>query len=130
MALWYKNSGPWWDSSNIKPNDGISYEEQKNDSASLYNYYKTLMRLRKSNEALQTGSYNSVANNNDNVFSFSRKANNQHLLVTINLSAQKQEAKMNLNVKNYSALLAQTKNQSPGQSIVLAPYEVQVWKLD
>jgi alpha-amylase len=24
MALWYKNTGTWWDKSNLKPNDGIS----------------------------------------------------------------------------------------------------------
>ena len=29
MALWYKNSGPWWDHRYAKPNDGISLEEEK-----------------------------------------------------------------------------------------------------
>ena len=26
VALWYRNSGPWWELTNLKPNDGISYE--------------------------------------------------------------------------------------------------------
>jgi glycosidase len=29
MALWYKNTGPWWDSTNLKPNDGVSLEEEE-----------------------------------------------------------------------------------------------------
>lgn len=29
MAFWYKDSGPWWDKRSMKPNDGISLEEQQ-----------------------------------------------------------------------------------------------------
>src|SRR5690606_9630206 len=28
MALWYRNTGPWWTDSRLRPNDGISVAEQ------------------------------------------------------------------------------------------------------
>ena len=40
MAIWYRNTGPWWDQSNLKANDGISLEEQINKSGSLFDHYK------------------------------------------------------------------------------------------
>jgi alpha-amylase len=36
MAIWYKDSGPRWDKSNLKANDGISLEEQRKDPQSLF----------------------------------------------------------------------------------------------
>lgn len=92
MAFWYKNSGPWWTDSNDKPNDGISLEEEQNDSASLFNYYKALIRLRKSNEAISAGKYQTIQNDNQYVVSFARKTSTNYALVLINLSGSTQEA--------------------------------------
>ena len=36
LAVWYKNTGEWWNKSNLKANDGISLEEQRNDATSLF----------------------------------------------------------------------------------------------
>ncbi len=61
MALWYKNTGPWWDSTSIKKNDGISFEEQQKDPQSLYNHYRKLIQLKKSTPALGFGEYKAVS---------------------------------------------------------------------
>ncbi len=95
MALWYKNSGPWWDSTNLKPNDGISLEEEKNDPNSLYNFYKKMIALHKSNKAIAFGKYQTINNNNDSVLTFMRSYQDQKVLVVINLSGSTQEIKIN-----------------------------------
>lgn len=41
-------------------NDGISYEEQKDDENSMYNYYKKLIKIRKENKFMFNGKYVSV----------------------------------------------------------------------
>lgn len=92
MATWYKNTGPWWDHSNLKANDGISLEEQSKNSGSLFNYYKKMIRLRQSHPALSGGRYAEAVNDNDQVFSFLRQYENRIVLVAVNLSADKQTA--------------------------------------
>ncbi len=86
MALWHKNSGPWWDSTNVKPNDGISLEEEKRDPNSLWNFYRKIIKLKKSIPALAGGTYRPIENNNDKVFSFLRSTGPDQTLVIVNLS--------------------------------------------
>lgn len=95
MALWYKNSGPWWDSTNVKPGDGVSLEEEKPDPNSLWNFYKKLLSLRKEHSVLVDGKYQFLENDNANVYSFIRHKGNKTILVVINLSGSKQKAKIN-----------------------------------
>ena len=92
VALWYRNSGPWWDLTNLKPNDGISYEEQRNDENSLWNHYKKMIALRNANEALSKGTYKTVMNQNTHVFTFLRTSDKQQVVVAVNLSTEPQRA--------------------------------------
>lgn len=100
MALWYANSGPWWDQSNLHDSDGISVEEQHADPGSLWNFYQKLIQLRKSLPALRRGSYAVVPNDNDSVISFIRtyrenKAVNS-VVVIMNLGRDKRNTKLNI----------------------------------
>ncbi|HEX8021946.1 alpha-amylase family glycosyl hydrolase [Mucilaginibacter sp.] len=87
MALWYKQTGPWKDQfNNDKPNDGISLEEEKQDPNSLWHYYKQMIAIRKANPAFVDGSYKTISNDNDHIFTFLRRDAGQTILVAINLS--------------------------------------------
>lgn len=86
LSLWYKNSGPWWDQRNMKANDGISLEEQKDDKNSLWNFYRDMIALRKKYVAFDSGKYQTVSNNQDSVFTFLRADDHETLLVAVNLS--------------------------------------------
>jgi glycosidase len=90
MAIWYKNSGPWWDSTNLKPNDGISLEEEKPDPNSIYNFYKKVIQTRKNNPVISTGKFETIANSNDSVFSYQRYDSVNAIVVIINLSGSEQ----------------------------------------
>lgn len=85
MAYWYKDTGPWWDESNIKPNDGISLEEQQADDRSLWNHYRSLVALRRGHDALINGSYRTVRNATNNILSFVRESPEERIWVVINL---------------------------------------------
>jgi glycosidase len=127
MATWYKNTGSWWDNSEIKPNDGISAEEQLNDSNSLLNYYKSLIQLKQSNPALANGKYATAINDNNKVFSFYRKYENRKVLVAVNLSDAEQTAIFEEGYKKYVPLLGKSKVQN--SSINLSPYEIAVFEV-
>jgi len=85
MSYWYKDSGPWWDESTIKPDDGISLEEQQNDEKSLWNHHRSLIALRRGHEALINGDYRTLRNENPHILSFLRHTEDETVLVVINL---------------------------------------------
>jgi alpha-amylase len=134
MALWYKDSGPWWDNRNMKPNDGISLEEQEKDPNSLWSYYKQLIRMRKMHPALVYGTYNKVENSNNDVVSFNRTSKEEKLLIVINLSGDIQEVIIDP-YKDYSLNRLKLEIGTPnisfpkgGRTLTLSPYAIQVWR--
>jgi glycosidase len=131
MASWYKDTGPWWDSTNVKPYDGISLEEEQKDPNSLWNYYRRIIHLKKSRPALAMGSYSPVQNDNDKVFSFLRSSDRELVLVIINLSDREEQA--NVNMKGGSAvnLLSGSTEKIGGKGLLvsLEPYEVRIYQV-
>lgn len=128
MAVWYKNTVEWWDKSNLRPNDGISLEEELKDSNSLFNYYKELIKLRQSNPALANGEYANAENDNSKVFSFYRINNDRKVLVVANLSNELQKATLQQQgYKKYISLFGE--NRILKNVIQLNPYEVFVCDL-
>lgn len=96
MAIWYKNTGPWWDSTNLKPGDGISLQEEAPDTASLWNDYRRLIHLHTTHQAFGYGKYREVSNDNDRVFSFLRYTPDSAALVVVNLSDSLQHVRIDV----------------------------------
>ena len=90
MSVWYKNTGPWWTQTNLKPNDGISLEEQIKDPNSLWHCYQKLLSIRKSEPGIVQGKYSVLSNQNEEVLSFQKKKGNDTYAIVINLSDEKQ----------------------------------------
>ncbi len=126
MALWYRNSGPWWDHTYVKADDGISLEEEQNDQNSLFRFYKKIIHLRKNYPALSTGSYKTAVNDNNEVFSFLRIDGQEKVLVAVNLSDKPQKANLSLSVGNYTPLNGVNIGQN---SFELEPYGIGIWSV-
>jgi alpha-amylase len=136
LAVWYKNSGPWWDQRNNKPNDGISYEEEKNDPNSLWNFYRKMISLRKKNSVLTTGKYQALENNSDSVFTFLRYDGNDEMVIAVNLSSGARQTTIDLNGSALKGRSAATiyGNEKPSingnnMKLAIGSYGVQVWKM-
>lgn len=125
MAYWYKNSEVGRKVNNDIPNDGISLEEERDNPNSLWNYYRALIRLRKTTPVLVKGVYAPAENNNRKVFTFFRKTKGTRVLVAVNLSDAEQQAKIGVagGEKIFGA------GRLNGQSIALPAYGVGVWGL-
>jgi glycosidase len=128
MAFWYKNTGNWWTNKNQKSNDGISLEEQKQDPNSLFNFYKKIIKLRQSNDALANGKYENVQNNSSSVFSFYRKEGNNTMLVAVNLADTIQEFEYT-DFKHSSLDLLNQKTQL-SKINVLQPFQISIWRIE
>ena len=131
MALWYRGTGPWWDSTNLKPFDGVSLEEERSDPRSLWNWYRQLLAVRQRNPVLQTGNYVKLHNDNANVFSWGRLAANGDLArIVVNLSAVHQRAVMDGPSRPGIRLVlgnAEAQNKKDQIIIDLPPYGMGVW---
>jgi alpha-amylase len=131
MALWYKGSGPWWDSTNLKPFDGVSLEEERRDPRSLWNWYRQLLAFRQRNPVLQTGNYVMLHNDNANVFSWGRLAANGDLArIVVNLSPVHQRAVIDGVSRPGIRLVfgnATVQNNKDQITIELPPYGMGVW---
>jgi glycosidase len=87
MAYWYKLKGPWKGKfNNDVPNDGISLEEEQHQPGSLWNFYRKMISIRKSNPVISTGTYKTLQNDKDQVFTFMRYQGDKRLIVAVNLS--------------------------------------------
>ena len=123
MSLWYKNTGIWWDQSNLKANDGISLEEEINNPKSLFSYYKQLIKLKQSNPALAIGKYELAENKNPNVFSFYRVYKNIKVLVAANLSNQNKNVTFGFGREKFSLIYGKNFLSNKSQQFRLKPFE-------
>jgi glycosidase len=136
MAFWYKNTGPWWDSTNVKPDDRISLDEQKGDPRSLFNHYKRMIELKKSNPSLASGRYKVVENNNDRIFTFLRYTDTEAVVVIVSLSSLSESMLVKLGsdkkYRSATSLINGGVRQLGNNSFVqeLPPYGMQVYKLN
>lgn len=134
MCLWYRNSGPWWDSTSLHPDDGISLQEEQADSSSLYWFYRRLIRLRQSHAPFIYGAYRTLSNDNPSVLSFERQEASDSGLVVVNLSAQPQTlhlypAGARGPGGTWKLLLgnARAADSTAQWTLSLAPYGISVW---
>ena len=136
MAYWYKQTGQYKDQFNDdKPNDGISLEEERKNPNSLFNYYKKMIRLRKSNAAIVKGTYKTLTNNNDQVFSFIRQDGDKAVIVVVNLSDKNQAASVEADgltgKKTGSFIGTSNANLIDGKIAVdLGAYEIAAWTVE
>ncbi len=98
----------------VNPNyiEGINIREQHDDPLSLLNFYKRMLRLRKSTPALVEGDYQPIHEKADEYLAFLRKAEKQTVLVVLSFSEKREKL-------DFSKLLyksAQTIFSSAGRS--------------
>jgi alpha-glucosidase len=74
--------------------DARNVEGESSDPASLLNYYKALIHLRKKNEALNHGDLTLIDETNSNVLSFLRRAGRSTVLVALNVSPIQQTVQL------------------------------------
>ena len=123
---------PWIKVPPSAKKDNVETEEQDPDS--IFNAYKKLLALRKSEPALRDGSYQSVDNENPYVFSFLRKHGTDTVLVSLNMSDQPRTVSLKGAEKTLEATEAKPLYSSPDVTeasvpldrIQLAPFGVLV----
>ncbi|WP_415300840.1 glycoside hydrolase family 13 protein, partial [Clostridium perfringens] len=66
----------------------INVEVEESDENSVLNFYKKLIKLKKSNEALIYGVYDLILEEDENIFAYTRTLNNEKFLIMANLTGE------------------------------------------
>ncbi|MBO3368249.1 glycoside hydrolase family 13 protein [Clostridium perfringens] len=110
----------------------INVEVEERDENSVLNFYKKLIKLKKSNEALIYGVYDLILEEDENIFAYTRTLNNEKFLIMANLTGENakymyEKEKLNskdLILNNYE--VCEHKNLT---EFTLKHYECRVYKL-
>lgn len=126
-----KNAGftsgiPW-----IKVNSNyheINVENSNNDSNSILSYYKELIAFRKNNTIVVHGDFTEIACDNDNVFAYTRKYNDETLVIISNSCQKEVVTKLSLdkNWLTYEVVLNNYNEYNLSENLRLKPYQVLV----
>ena len=127
----FTSGEPWIQvNSNYKE---INAEAQLNAENSIFNYYKKLIKIRKSNPVVVYGDYKLILEENKEIFSYIRTLENEKLLVICNFTGNKTKFVCEEQIKFKSRELLISNYNVDGNeqidNIVLRPYESRVYKL-
>jgi glycosidase len=103
--------------------------KQEGERTSLLNHYRKLIKIRKSSEALQKGSWIAVTNGQKGVLSYFRKSENERVLVVLNFTGRHKTLSMPEHTygKVLHSTLRSVEEFSYFQNMQIGPYEATVW---
>lgn len=119
---------PWL---KVNPNyKQINVEAQQQDPASILNFYKKMIRLKKQYEVFTYGTYDLVLKDDPQIFAYTRTLNDEKVIVITNLSTQ--PASIKGFTFDYQHLLLNNMavaKHEPLQELRLKPYEARVYRI-
>ena len=88
-ALWYKDTGEWWDGSfwQSEAINHLSLEAQQQDQTSLWHHYLNLIQLRNQHEEFRLGDYEPIRMEDPELMVFKRSFQGKTSIVLINLGS-------------------------------------------
>ena len=125
-----KNGGftagePW-----LKVNDNhttLNAAAQEKDPYSVLNYFRKMVKLRKTNPVLVYGKYTLLDKDNPNVYTYTRELDGKKVLVLLNFSTKKATVNTKYNVAKAKVLICNYPKASLDKT--LKPYEAIVLEL-
>jgi len=106
--------------------------DEAKDPKSVLEFYKSVLKLRRTNRALLDGDYAALNESDANVLSYSRIYKDQGVVVALNMSNTLQKIKLGLQGTGFATakgLLAAGKSTVSGNEITLEPYGVFIGEL-
>ena len=110
----------------------INVENELNDDNSVLNFYKQLINLKKSSEALIYGKYELILKDNEQIYSYMRILNDEKYIVICNLSDENAEYNYDGAVLDFNNLIISNYNiDKHGQikDFILNPWECRLYKI-
>ena len=124
-------SEPWI---NVNPNyKEINVEQALADPDSVFYFYKKLIQLRKENEVMVYGNYETLLDDHEEIYAYTRELENERWLVVMNISGDNNEFELpDLITFDTSELVLgnyPVENSQSITSILMKPYEARIYRL-
>lgn len=127
----FSKSNPWI---HVNPNYRyINVKEQLEDSDSILNFYKKMIKVRKSNECLIYGKYNLILEEDINIFAYERILNDEKFLIICNLKSECSNYEYESLTLKYKNLILSNYNVDAHKDLnnfLLQPWEARVYKIN
>ena len=121
----FSTGTPWI---NVNPNfKTINEAAEEKNPASILNYFRKMVSLRKNNPVLVYGKYTLLDKNNPNVYAYTRKLSGTKFLILLYFKKESSVVNTGLDIKNATLLL--DNYSSPSKGNTLQPYEAAVYRL-
>lgn len=121
----FSNATPWFPANSNYPE--INVADQRADSGSVLNFYRALIRLRRKMPVLIEGAYQLLLPTHPQIYAYTRRLNEQQVLVIVNFSAHQQEIDpQQLLLDGWQPLLSNYQEQ--GKRQILRAYEAQIYQ--
>jgi glycosidase len=111
---------------------GVNVADQDRDPASLLNFYRAILRIRKNTPALLLGDYLPLHEQAEAYLAFLRSTDGQACLIILNMSARSLELDFDLPQKSARLLFSSRRREKgldPVSCIEIEPFEVYIAEL-
>lgn len=126
----FSKATPWID---VNPNyKQINVKESLEDSNSIFNYYKELIKLRHNNDTIVYGDVKLIYPENESIFAYTRNLDDEQLMVVLNFYENEIDFKIpdNIDINKLEIILSNYKDKIiKNETIKLRPYEAIVYKV-
>ena len=126
----FSKSKPWI---NINPNyKTINVKNQISDEYSILNFYKTMIKIRKSNEVLIYGEYKLILEDDKNIYAYKRVLGSDEFIIITNMSNEKvmyNYKDIKLNYENLVISNLEVKKHEITNRLELKPWECRMYKI-
>ena len=125
----FSKSNPWI---HVNPNY-INVKEQLEDDDSILNFYKKMIKIKKSSECLIYGKYNLILEDDTNIFAYERILNDEKFLVICNLKSESSNYKYEKLTLKYENLILSNYNVDAHKDLnnfELKPWEARLYKIN
>ena len=118
----------------VNPNyRDINVKEQLEDSNSILNFYKKMIKTRKSNDCLIYGKYNLILEDDTNIFAYERILNDEKFLIICNLKSEHSKYEYDPITLKYENLILSNYDVDDNEDlnkILLRPWEARIYKIN
>lgn len=122
----FTTGSPW-----MKVNQNYNWlnvKGQEQDEYSILNFYKKIIKLRKSTPAFVYGKYKLILKDNEQIYAYTREYEGECYLILCNVSNQYSKSELPFDISKGELLLGNYKKIDTKENI-LKPYECRAYKL-
>jgi len=125
----FTSGTPWL---SLNPNfKEINVAESIKDQSSIFHHYRQLIELRKQLPVIVYGSFEMLAENDENVFAYTRELEDEKLLIVANFTSNKTTFQYTEQFEDATILLSNYESSGTQlDSIDLRPFETIVYKIN